>query len=203
MCEYQNLHHHPKLKPMENILDYDITEKRNEKVMYATFWTRVGASLIDFLVLVILVPITIYNMVDWKSIPILVVSTAVSILYKPVMEYKYGATVGKMAAKIKVTNYEFQNPNLQEIILRNIFHLSSGIINLVMSLYIFSLPEFGDVETYRDYQTFVAASKSSMLSIVLGLITIVDVLFMFSDSQNRTLHDKIGKTLVLKREVAY
>ncbi len=188
---------------MENILDYDITEKRNEDVMYATFWTRVGASLVDFLVLVILVPITIYNMVDWKSIPILVVSTAVSVLYKPFMEYKYGATVGKMAAKIKVTNYEFQKPNLQEIILRNIFHLSAGIINLVMSLYIFSLPEFGDVETYRDYQTFVAASKSSMLSMVLGLVTIVDVLFMFSDKQNRTLHDKIGRTLVLKREAAY
>ncbi len=184
---------------MENILDYNVDARQNKNVVYATFWTRVAATLLDVLVMLIILPVSIYNLLEWKSITVLMLTTGIGLAYKPFLEYKYGATFGKMAMKIVVTNYEFQKPNLQEIILRNIIHITSGLIDFVLASFVFSSSEFQDITTYQDYTSFIA-SRSNMLNIVVGLVILGDVLFMFADDQNRTLHDKIGKTLVIKRD---
>lgn len=184
---------------MDNLLDYNPEEVKNENVLYATFWNRTVASLLDMLVLIFIAPLSIYNLIEWKSMPLWIVLSTLAVLYKPVMEYIYKATLGKMAMKLVVTDYDLQAPNLQQVILRNIFNIMSSVVSFFITLNMFNHPDFLNVTTYTQYQTFILANSSNVNNIV-SLIIIIDVLSMFYDKHNRTLHDKIGKTLVVKKD---
>lgn len=187
---------------MYNLLDYNPEKANIENVDYGTFWGRVAASLIDALVLIFIAPLSIYNVIDWKSIPLFIALTLIGIAYKPFMEYQYQATLGKMAMRLVVTNYDFQTPNLQEIILRNIFHIATSITSFFITLALFNDIDFAEITTYANYQ-FAITKKSSIYTNIEGLVFIISVIFMFFDDQNRTLHDKIGKTLVVKKDSLY
>lgn len=187
---------------MDNLLDYNPEKTNIENVDYGTFWGRVAASLIDALVLIFVAPLSIYNIIDWKSIPLFIALTLIGVAYKPFMEYQYQATLGKMAMRLIVTNYDFQAPNLQEIILRNIFYIASSIISFFMTLALFNDVDFAEITTYANYQS-VTKAKESIYANITSLILIISIIFMFFDDQNRTLHDKIGKTLVVKKDSLY
>ena len=79
-----------------------------ENVEYAGFWIRVGASLIDFLVLLPVVGLSIFNMMSIKSMSLMLVLTIAGAIYKPYFEWKKGATIGKSAVGIKVVNMNFE-----------------------------------------------------------------------------------------------
>lgn len=188
---------------MDNLLDDAFNEKplNNNQNIFATFWTRVWASMIDFLIIMpIVLPLMFYNMSTWKSIPVLIVMTIIPPAYKIFMEYTYGATWGKMAQRIVVVNYDLEKPSLEAIGLRNIVGIASGLVTFFSMLYAFSLPEFQDVEGFMAYGNFI--SKHPQLNTVNNIISLVfmlDVFMMLGDKQNRTYHDKIGKTYVVKR----
>jgi hypothetical protein len=188
---------------MENLLDDAFNEKPNNEtqIIFATFWTRVWASLIDALVVLpITIPLIFYNMSTWKNITVLIAVTIAGMAYKLLMEYTYGATLGKMAQRIVVVNYDFEKPSFEAICLRNIFGITSSVATLCSMLYIFSRPEFKDITGFMEYSAF--ASKIPNINIVnnvVSLVYMIDALMMLGDKQNRTYHDKIGKTYVVKR----
>ena len=187
---------------MDNLLDDGFNEKQNKQVVYATFWTRVAASFVDGLIIMpIILPLTYYNMIVWKNMPLLIAIAIFGLLYKLFMEYAYGATWGKMAMRIVVVNYNFEKPNLTEICLRNVINIASSVSTFLSSLYLFSLSEFKDVNGFMEYSVFVNKhTPASTISNILALAFLVDILLMFSDKQLRTIHDKIGKTYVVKRD---
>jgi uncharacterized RDD family membrane protein YckC len=183
-------------------LDDGFNAKPLNKVVYATFWSRVAASLVDtLLILLISMPLTYFNITTWKSIPVLLLATGIGAFYKPYMEYTYSATLGKMLMRIVVTNYDFGKPNVQEIGLRNIITIASSVLTIISSIYLYSLPEFKNITGYMEYQQFVVKhSNFSALNNIIGLVFMVDILIMFGDAQLRTFHDKIGKTYVIKTD---
>ncbi len=188
---------------MNNLLDDAFNEKplNDNKVIFATFWTRVWASLIDGLIIMpIVLPLMFYNMSTWKSIPALIVMTIIPPAYKIFMEYTYGATLGKMAQRIVVVNYDFEKPSFEAICLRNIVGIVSGAASFLSMLYIFSLPEFKDITGFMEYSRFMQTkTQVTTVNNIISLAFMIDVLMMLSDKQNRTYHDKIGKTYVVKR----
>jgi uncharacterized RDD family membrane protein YckC len=184
---------------LENLTENISAEQLNQMPIYATFRERLGAFFIDVLIGLILLPITIYNIPDWKSTLICILAIMLGLSYKPIFEYTYGATLGKMAMKLAVVNYQFESPSLKEICLRNSIHLVIGFLNLIQNIMFFSMSEFVEITTFKEYQTFLAIHQSSFLK-YLGFISIIDIATMYSDKQNRTFHDKIGKTLVINRE---
>ncbi len=50
------------------------------------------------------------------------------------MEYRYGATLGKMAVGIKVVGHQFQKVTLQEELRRVSFYLVPSIIQQILTL---------------------------------------------------------------------
>jgi uncharacterized RDD family membrane protein YckC len=187
---------------MDNLLDDGFNEKQNKQVVYATFWTRVAGSFVDALITMpILLPLTYYNIIVWKSMPVVIVIAILGLMYKVFMEYAYGATWGKMAMRIVVVNYDFEKPDFTEICLRNIVGITSSVSALLSSLYLFSLPEFKDVNGFMEYSVFVNKHTSATtITNIISLAFLVDALLMLSDKQLRTIHDKIGKTYVVKRD---
>jgi uncharacterized RDD family membrane protein YckC len=189
---------------MDNLLDDAFNEKQNDgsQIIFATFWTRVWASLIDALIIMpIVLPLMLYNMSMWKNVFILIAIIIVPPAYKVFMEYTYGATLGKMARRIVVVNYDFEKPSLETILLRNIVGVASGAVTFLSTLYIFSLDGFKEVTGFIEYGVFMKKnSLVNRISNVMSLVSLIDVLMMLSDKQNRTYHDKIGKTYIVKRD---
>ncbi len=178
----------------------DLLDSNPPQVTYAQFWDRVGATIIDSLLISVLVlPISYFNYTDWKSPLLAVVMSILSMAYKPLMEFQLGATVGKRALKIKIVNYLYEKATLTEVLLRNTPLLAISAISLVLSLSLFSMPGFEDVDTYMEYATFVAQNQPvSWVHWISYLYYIADLVTYFAGDKKRTLHDLIGKTYAIK-----
>jgi uncharacterized RDD family membrane protein YckC len=166
---------------------------------YAGFWNRFGALLIDGLVLApVTVGISYFNAVNWKSVELLVLLSLVGIIYKPIMEFKYGATLGKMSMRMKVVNLEYGQPSLTEVLLRNVFHLFGSFFTLIFTIFVFLEPEFENVDGFFAYTTFISTFAAlQSVTRINGLISIIDGIMLIADKQSRSLHDRIGKTYVI------
>jgi uncharacterized RDD family membrane protein YckC len=186
---------------MQTILDDSLIRDENIKVRYGAFWPRVGAYLVDAIVLTpISFGLTYFNITSWKSTGIMLLVAFVSVAYKPFMEFYYGATLGKMASNLKVTNQQFERANLQEILIRNIFFIVPTLLSAFLSLDMYSDAEF---ESVSGYMEFVELSKqyrtSQFVSYISGLVIIVDCIMLGTDDRKRSLHDRMAGTFVIEK----
>ena len=59
------------------------------EIKFATFWPRLGALLLDTVIIgATTIPLTYLNLSSWKIPGIFILTTLISISYKPIMEYK-------------------------------------------------------------------------------------------------------------------
>ena len=184
---------------MDNLLDEDLSPlDASIEGEFAGFWRRVGATVIDTLLVLSLFPLSYYNMIQWKSMPLLLVLATIPLLYKNYCEYTWGATLGKYLNGIVVTTENFQKPSLKDIIFRNCFNIAAGLVSLGSSIYVFSQPAFATTKTFIDVSLLTAKSPLAQWSNIFGLLILVDILVIFGSPQKQTLHDKIAKTFVLR-----
>jgi len=186
---------------MQVILDEPMGQQNSSAVKYGTFWLRFAALLVDGIILApISFGVTYFNITSWKSASVMLVITMIGISYKPFMEFNYGATLGKMALKLKVTDLQFQQPNLQTILLRNVFHIVPTLITSVLSIGMYTDPDFEMVTGYMEFVTFSQQfAATQLVSTISGLITLIDAIMLAVDDQKRSLHDRIAGTLVIEK----
>ena len=186
---------------MEEILDQPLIEKDKSRVVYSGFWKRFAAVIIDgFILAPISVGLHLFNVTSLKSTVVLLVISLISMAYKPIMEILYGATWGKMAVGIKVTNMDFEKADVKEIILRNSFQIVPQILTFIITIGLFNSVEFEAVSGWGEYSTFT--EDSTMLQVVnvgSGLLTIIDAIVLAADTQKRSLHDRVGGTYVVDK----
>lgn len=136
-------------------------------------------------------------MIHWKNFTLFAIVTLISIGYKPFFENKNGTTIGKNLLKIKVESINLKKTTLIQILLRNIFNIIPGIVSIYLMISIFNQPEFASLTTYKKYAKIISHSGSlSIFNNICMLIYFIDVLFIWMDDKNRSLHDRIGNTLV-------
>ena len=177
-----------------------LAEFEGTQKTYATFWERLLALLIDGLIIgVITFPINYFNETIFKSFSLFVIFALVGMIYKPFLEFKYGATLGKMVMKISIVTTSFEPINLTQAILRNAFVLASNIYGIVLTLIIFSSPNFANVTTFTEYNALSVSFTSHWAIGGYSLLTLIDVICLLADNQKRSLHDRIGQTLVIKK----
>lgn len=168
---------------------------------YATFWQRVWASIIDGLILSPVFFLIYFNNTNWKNLPLIIALNLISLIYKPLLEYKFGATVGKMVVKLSILNYDYQKIGLNNSLFRNVFYIVPGIISLILALLIYQVPAYQTSSSIDEYEkvsnTFI---NTTWYSVITTLIYIIDIVFIFSDSKKRTLHDRIGETIVVQKK---
>ena len=151
--------------------DEEISIFPERQVVYGTFWQRVGASLIDALILAIpnqiIVEITGHNFYselilnhnfDSSALASQLVIIIIDWLYFSLLESsKSQATVGKMALSLMVT----------------------------------------DTEGARI--SFARAAGRYLAKNLSTIILFIGYFMMLWDDRNQTLHDKIASTLVVKK----
>jgi uncharacterized RDD family membrane protein YckC len=180
----------------ENIVDDNHGFK--EEVEYAGFWIRVGAGLIDILVMIPIFAVSYFNQFDIKSLALLYILTIISVMYKPLLEFKYGATLGKMAVGIKVVNLEMQRITLDQAFGRYIPWAISVVIQLMIGTSLFLAPKFSSADTYLEIQAITQDSPLNMISGIYSLVFVLLICWLIFDKKNQGIHDKIAKTLCIK-----
>lgn len=146
---------------------------------FATFWVRLGAALLDALVL------GIVRELSWEVLPLDAVPQV------PLLDVLYaigfiaaGATPGMRAVKIRVIDAQGRPPGLKRSIIR---YIIPGL-SLLPLLILLTIPGTS-LELGLTF-AFVAGA-------VLMAIGLLDPLWMIWDENKQTLHDELAHTYVV------
>lgn len=178
------------------ILDDDLAERSTEQAppRYAGFGSRVGAALVDFLVLAPLVYLNFYNFTTIKSLSLALLLILLTSLYKPVLEYLYGATVGKMVVSIKVVDYQYQPITADQALLRYLPWLIGNVISVFSTTHVFQLEGFEEATDFTTFSLLAATSIYEKWSQFAGWIVIISALGMLFNQYKQAVHDQIART---------
>ncbi|PHI19951.1 hypothetical protein CEQ90_10395 [Lewinellaceae bacterium SD302] len=185
--------------PMYALDEELINQPDAPKPVLAAAWFRLGAYLIDGVVLMPIGWLNAYQETNIGSTALAVGLTLLSFAYKPMMEAEKGFTLGKKLVGIKVIRTDGHNIGFREAIIRYFpwFLLVGGMYLLAYLNGIdLSAPVELNVEDINDpdkaaYLTF--ASQTSMLTI--GFL--IAVCSMFFNRRRQGMHDMAADTVVI------
>ena len=164
----------------------------------AGFWVRVGAYLVDLLVFIPVIAIGVINTLSWKSTVLMLVLALPWLLYKPVMEARYGATLGKMAVGVKVVNEFGREISLGQAYARFAPFLASAVLGTVTNLMLFTSPEFQSATHLEDIGRLQQGGGTCMQQL-LGLVVLIDCVVAAFSHRKRAVHDMIAGTYCVYR----
>ena len=157
---------------------------------YETFWRRVGAAILDYL---ILLPVTwgaSFTVVVFSIEPTILymaIPGLISAIYYVLMHYYGGQTLGKMAVKVKVLDDSEMPVNFGQAILRSLPQLL--------------LPMFAvSFSTARETEETIWR----WVNMIYGLTTVFSVntvIVCLASSKRRALHDFLAGTVVVRTDV--
>ena len=116
------------------------------------------------------------------------------------MQYYYGATLGKMAVKLKVVDEKGNFMTLGQAYLRFIIPMIYSILNLMINVQIFMHPDFQNARTMleieeviRNAHNFISPYFLSFSNLYM-VILVINYSFVFFNLNRRAIHDLVAKT---------
>jgi uncharacterized RDD family membrane protein YckC len=171
-------------------------------IQFASFGSRFGASLIDGLIIsAVILPVTYFNVISWKIPYLFILTSLLEIVYKPFLEYRFGATLGKMAVGIQVLGYQFRNVSLDEEMKRVSFYMVPSIFQFLMTVHFYFSPVFKSTVNYNDFNQVIISSNPAMLLLgaIVFFLGVADCITFFMNGQRRALHDLYAGTYVVEK----
>jgi len=179
----------------ESILDEGLANEDIKKnVEYAGFWIRVGAGLLDGLILLPITGLSFYNMLSMKSLPLMIVLTLIAFLYKPLLEWKRGATLGKQAVGIKVVDEDLEPIDAGQAFQRYFPWIITYILSIMTNFYIFNSSGFEDLEGFMEMSMALSETPYAMFSNIYNVIFFIIIIYLVFDKKKQGLHDKFART---------
>lgn len=149
---------------------------------HATISSRIIALVVDSLILAALIAgiIILAEFLSEGKLALMPTTFAImgAYLYYPLMEGKYGATLGKMAMGIEVVGNNFQKIGYTKAFLRSSFRF-------LMICLLLLTPPYG------------AILLPTYLSIIAFLVNVVDFFASLNSLYSQMLHDVIADTYVI------
>ena len=113
------------------------------------------------------------------------------ILSKIVLEYKFGASVGKMLMKIQIVNSSAEIPSFKQILIRSSFKI---IFCLIVALLMFLV-----VSSENEQEMYRIIGQVAPFSILIFLALFVTSIVGLFNRKQQGLHDMLAKTYVIKK----
>lgn len=185
----------------KTIIDDNIVREGVSSHSVAGRSARLMALMIDVILLSLLtIPVQYFNITTWKNVPLLLIVSVLSVVYKPFFEFNFGGTIGKMIMRLEVLNYRYEKAKLSRILLRNVFYLIPNILSSLITFLVFNQPDFGDIHSFTEYLRMIQTSGMvSAFNRSVFLLSIIDGFFVLITPKRKALHDLIGGTVVVKR----
>jgi uncharacterized RDD family membrane protein YckC len=166
----------------------------------AGFWIRFGAQVIDTLIFIPIVGLTFWNMFGLKSTFVLVLISLPGLVYKPFMESHFGATLGKMACRIKVIDDNGKKLSLACAYVRFLPFLVSAAIALVGQVILFSSPQFESARSFIELGQAQEKGFLDALGYLLNIFIIIDCVVAAFAFRKRALHDMLAESFCVYKE---
>lgn len=188
---------------MENeVLDSDFYKDGINKgtIEYADFGGRFLATLVDALVFLPIIGLNFLNLINVNSLIIALILQTLAFLYKPFMEGKYGATLGKKACRIKVLDTNLNAISMKDSFIRNFPWLISYIIGLITTIGVYFSGGFENIDNFMAFGIVMEDSPMNTISQIYNFIFLGIIGSLIFDKQKQGLHDKLANTLCIKTQ---
>ncbi|GEM_PF-5365955 len=172
----------------------------------AGYGKRIGAYLIDSIIILLPTLIFCFYFSSNQNVFLIgfVLLQILCRLYFILMNRFYNGTIGKKLLKIKIINYHSEEINekipWKNVILRQILDIICVIPQIVIPVISVLL-----INNWQGYQTFSYALKyyksspmGKLFMFLSIIITILEIITMLKNEENRSLHDLIAKTIVVE-----
>jgi len=169
-------------------------------LQFATFTQRVFASLIDIAVLFPLMAFNALNILNYKSFALWVGITLLIMAYKPLMEFRCGATVGKMKLGISVISEDHSPITIHQAITRYLPWIITNITGFYATMVLFEHPDFSDVQNLNSYMELLQSMPKSDITSIAGYILVGSIMYILFNAKNQAGHDLIAQTLVIHKK---
>ena len=160
---------------------------------YATFWRRVGAVIVDGLVLLPLTLGYMFGMYRGMSfgayVAMSLASFVVSIIYNVAMTARWGQTLGKMATGVKIVRTDGAAIGLKEAVIRYSVFVAVGLVITLISLMGMSGEDFITME--------VVGNSSKAINIVNFGWGLAQLITVACNARRRAIHDFVAGTEVV------
>ena len=178
--------------------------------VYAGFWQRLGAGIIDALIyapIFWLLTLLYQSSINWLLLA-LFISTFFYTIYNVFFHYKFGATPGKLALGIRVTQPNGSKITLKQAFLRSSVDLYLAILFMITELialstmninYFNALPQQYGVRS--DYIYSYIPNGFQILEYINYIWVSSEVISVLFNERKRALHDFIAGTVVINKEL--
>ena len=166
----------------------------------AGFWIRLGAWILDILVFIPIIILTMWNSWSLKNTTVLVLVTVPGFVYKPLMESLFGATVGKMACKIKVVDADGKKLSLAGAYVRHFPWLVSNGVGLAGQLILFSSERFQSATSVEELQLAQQENFLAPISAIVFGLVLIECIFAAFTFRKRALHDMLAESFCVYKE---
>ena|SRR5947209_1191195 len=163
---------------------------------YQTIWPRIRAGFFDGVVLAPLAFADNFVLAPERGAFILIAWAAISYsaywLYSVLLHARYGQTLGKRAAHVKVLDLsEERIPTLRQAVLRDSGYILLNCLSLVYFIHL--------VLTRQYSEAAVATSLPAQILTLAGLLWfLLEVTTAFASPKRRAFHDVIAGTVVVR-----
>ncbi len=180
--------------------------------VYAGFWRRLVAAVLDSLVsfllfgLLYLAYVNSTASITWLVLAALVYNLSYAV-YTTFFHYRFGATLGKLATGIKVTQPDGSPITLGQAFLRSIVEIAFAVTYIALDFQAFSrmntsefiaLPQQYGIRS--DYIYSYTPNWYELISLIYFLWIISELIVLLFNKRKRALHDLIAGTVVIDKE---
>lgn len=171
-----------------------------QTVEYASFGIRILARVLDEVVYSLISVLIFFNIMEFKSIEILLLLAFIRHLYKPLMEYQFGSTFGKMICKIKVVDESYQKISFNQTMIRWVHHFPFAILATLGYIEILDRLKDINFESFIEFNKWLLeyAAPSELLQYAQMLVFTFAMFVAFDSQTRRGMHDRLAKTFVIK-----
>jgi len=173
--------------------------------VYAGFWIRTAAKLLDFMMLLPLTGLIIYldGLSKFAYFLIFIPNLIFYIWFEVFLVKKYGGTPGKLIMGIKIIRKDGDDVDWHAATMRYLVYFCLSILGIIVMIWTLSLI---DNDTYTSLSFFKRSTFMTELNPIPqkiqlwagGIWTLSTIIVLVSNSRKRTIHDFIAGTVVIK-----
>lgn len=175
--------------------------------IYAGFWIRLGALLLDFLIVLPVSLLTLYinglskNAYFFTVFP----SFIFGLWYYIYLVKKYGGTPGKLIVGITIIKIDGENIDWKEAILRHIVLFGISIFGIVLTIVTLMHSNTLHYESlgWMQKQQYLMALSPILFSFYTWTTNIwiySEYIVLLTNKRKRAIHDYIAGTVIVKKE---
>jgi len=177
----------------------------NDSLRYAGFWPRLGAHLLDILIMLPLILLTFQGLMHYRLFELyfFVPGTLFGLFYSVYLVQRFGGTPGKLLLGVRIRKLTGEPVGYREAILRYLPEFLFGLLISIAWLYVefhISESEFYSLSSSERAQRIakLAPSWSRPLKTIENIWIWAELLVLLTNRKRRALHDFIAGTVVVR-----